>query len=166
MHLIFLNQNLLKQMQARRPYRHGRRWARSSDARRGNAYLGQGHEISGAAARRRALGRGRGEAARGYERATNGSSACSISDVPVEFLTWSVNVSTFVRDSRSRTVKGKKANNIKRRQRLTLLGLENTSLSPAAKSRAGMHLAGPPLVVEPQTTTRCRAAGMPGARDT
>jgi N-methylhydantoinase A len=80
-----------------------------------------------------------------------------ISDVPVEFLTWSVNVSTVALGLKASKAAGKKAKAVSS-------GKRNVFDPASGKSQAvptylrndlapGMRLGGPALVVEPQTTT-------------
>jgi N-methylhydantoinase A len=121
-------------------------------------YLGQGHEISVPLAPR-ALGakdaaRLRAEYEARYER----QFGLRISDVPVEFLTWSVNVSTVSRDLKAKKglkkTKAKAVANGKREVFDPKSGTRKPVPSYLRKDlAAGMRLTGPALVVEPQTTT-------------
>jgi N-methylhydantoinase A len=120
-------------------------------------YEGQGHEISvplpsGAlkAAHAKKL---RADYEARYER----QFGLRISDVPVEFLTWSVNVSTNSRDAEA---KGKTGGKTKARANGTRKVFDPVSGRQEAigahwrKDLApGMQLGGPALIVEPQTTT-------------
>jgi N-methylhydantoinase A len=120
-------------------------------------YEGQGHEISVPlpagllkavhAERLRADYEGR------YER----QFGLRIADVPVEFLTWSVNVSTGLKDER-KVLKGNRKRDVKGKtlrlvfdpvagKRENIPQVERAALAPGAR------FAGPALVAEPQTTT-------------
>ena len=133
-------------------------------------YEGQGHEISVALpagplkpAHARSL---RADYERRYER----QFGLRIADVPVEFLTWSVNVSTALHDAKSPALKGK-SKVIKKTSRTIFDPVagrrENIPQVDRAALAPGARLAGPALIAEPQTTTlvprgwRCRvtAAG-------
>ena len=134
-------------------------------------YEGQGHEIS-VPLPARALKRADARALRAdYERRYERQFGLRIAGVPVEFLTWSVQVSTRALGSfRSRSV-GEKDIPISRTARSVfdpITGkLQRVPLLARATLRPGARLAGPALVAEPQTTTlvprgwRCRvgAAG-------
>jgi N-methylhydantoinase A len=129
-------------------------------------YLGQGHEISvplpagklngGHAKRLRAE----------YEARYETQFGLRIPDVPVEFLTWSVNVSTVVVDMKNSKLKTRssKANSRERRPVFDPVSgkLESLPLYERKDCGPGMRLAGPALIIEPQTTTlvprgwRCR----------
>jgi len=131
-------------------------------------YLGQGHEIAvplpgraiapGDAARLRA----------DYEARYEAQFGLRIADVPVEFLTWSVNVSTVSAGSRASKSAGKKAKAMSKDRRNVFDPVSGKLQAVPTYLRkdlaAGVHLAGPALVVEPQTTTlvprgwRCSAA--------
>jgi len=132
-------------------------------------YLGQGHEIS-VALPARALRASDVELLRSqYEARYEAQFGLRISDVPVEFLTWSVNVSTG----------GEAFKNLESKTRASKAkpGGKQTVFDPdSGKSQAypayrrgelapGARLAGPALVVEPQTTTlvprgwRCSVTG-------
>jgi len=121
-------------------------------------YEGQGHEISVP------LPAGPLKAAHaktlraGYEARYEEQFGLRISDVPVEFLTWSVNVSSVSPDSRLAKVSGvKRPKTIasgKRNVFDTVSGrLESVQAYGRQDLVPGMRLAGPALVVEPQTTT-------------
>jgi len=132
-------------------------------------YLGQGHEISvGLPAR--ALRGGDAKALRAeYEKRYEAQFGLRIADVPVEFLTWSVNVSTGVESFRNLKSKA-------RRSRVKANGTQTVFDPDSGKSRPwpayrrdtlapGARFAGPALVVEAQTTTlvprgwRCSVTG-------
>jgi len=119
-------------------------------------YEGQGHEISvplPAGALKPAHARQlRAEYERRYER----QFGLRIADVPVEFLTWSVNVSTALHDAKSPAMRGKRAAAGKasrtvfdpvsgRREKIPQV--VRAALAPGAR------LGGPALIAEPQTTT-------------
>ena len=120
-------------------------------------YLGQGHEISVTLPERALTAKDAAKLRATYEAHYERQFGLRISDVPVEFLTWSVNVSTISRDLKSRAATGKKAKS-------TPSGKRSVFDSASGKTQAvptywrkdlapGMKLAGPALVIEPQTTT-------------
>jgi N-methylhydantoinase A len=129
-------------------------------------YLGQGHEISvplpGRALTTADAKRLRAE----YERRYEEQFGLRIADVPVEFLTWSVGVSTKQQAKRGRKRKAGISKAIRgstssvfdpvRGRTERIASYRRDALAPGAR------LAGPALVVEPQTTTlvprgwRCR----------
>ena len=120
-------------------------------------YLGQGHEIS-VPLPAGALKASDAKALRAdYESRYEQQFGLRISDVPVEFLTWSVNVSTVSRDVKPLKPSGKSKKAIacgKRRVFDTSSGKVEAVPTFLRKDCApGMRLAGPALVVEPQTTT-------------
>jgi N-methylhydantoinase A len=91
-----------------------------------------------------------------YERRYEQQYGLRIAGVPVEFLTWSVNVSTALRDPRSSALKRKKEALRKTLKKVfdpvagrlgNVPQLERAALAPGAR------LAGPALIAEPQTTT-------------
>ena len=120
-------------------------------------YLGQGHEISIALPKEALKAADAKELRAEYETRYEEQFGLRISDVPVEFLTWSVNVSTttstvakkkFLKKKTSATSKDKRQvfdPAAGKRESIAVYKRENL--------RAGMQLAGPALVVEPQTTT-------------
>jgi N-methylhydantoinase A len=131
-------------------------------------YLGQGHEIS-VPLPARALASGDAAKLRAaYEARYEEQFGLRIADVPVEFLTWSINVSTVSPNSKRSKTSGK--------SRKASSAGKRTVFDPASGNRQrtavfrrkdlvpGMRFAGPALVVEPQTTTlvprgwRCRVA--------
>ncbi|HUK04315.1 MAG TPA: hydantoinase/oxoprolinase family protein [Burkholderiales bacterium] len=120
-------------------------------------YEGQGHEIS-VPLPARALGAADARSLRAdYERRYERQFGLRIADVPVEFLTWSVQVSTMARYSfRSRTSRKKEDSVPESRRNLfdpasgrlqRVPQLERAALAPGAR------FSGPALVAEPQTTT-------------
>ena len=129
-------------------------------------YLGQGHEISvplpGRALVAADAKRLRAEYEIRYER----QFGLRIADVAVEFLTWSVNVSAKAAKS-ARLRAAARSSKAKFRTRKTVfdpVAGRAEALPEYARDelKPGMRLAGPALVVEPQTTTlvprgwRCR----------
>jgi N-methylhydantoinase A len=120
-------------------------------------YLGQGHEISVP------LPAGKLTAAHAqrlraeYEKRYEQQFGLRISDVPVEFLTWSVNVSTLSRDSRTKEKKGKRTGTNQAARRTVFDPVSGKQEAIPAHTREnltpGAQLNGPALVVEPQTTT-------------
>ncbi|MEW6687601.1 MAG: hydantoinase/oxoprolinase family protein [Pseudomonadota bacterium] len=130
-------------------------------------YLGQGHELS-IPLPARALRAGDATALRAlYEKRYEAQFGVRVADVPVEFLTWSVGVST-VTAKGVKTSLAKKASKAKANGNRIVFDPESGKSRPcAAFERArlapGARLEGPALVIEPQTTTlvprgwRCRA---------
>jgi N-methylhydantoinase A len=132
-------------------------------------YLGQGHEISVALP----AGKIKSDHARrlraDYEARYEEQFGLRISDVPVEFLTWSVKVATVATESRSKLKSAKRAkarSALRRAVFDTVAGrLEQVPLYWRKDLAPGMRLAGPALVAEPQTTTlvprgwRCTVTG-------
>jgi N-methylhydantoinase A len=120
-------------------------------------YLGQGHEISVAlpggalkaadAKKLRAI----------YEKRYEAQFGLRIADVPVEFLTWSVNVATAsVPATRVASSRAKKQVSSKQFQNVfdPVKGkLEKIPAYRRGELQPGAKFAGPALVVEPQTTT-------------
>jgi N-methylhydantoinase A len=121
-------------------------------------YEGQGHEISVplpagklAAAHARRL---RAD----YERRYEAQFGLRIADVPVEFLTWSVSISTKMnpegKSSKPTDGKHTKKSKVTRRVFDPVRGkTESVRQLARAELSPGMKLAGPALIVEPQTTT-------------
>jgi N-methylhydantoinase A len=139
---------------------------------RGNVemrYLGQGHEISIPLPPRPLTTKDAASLREAYESRYEEQFGLRIADVPVEFLTWSINVSTVSANS--------KRSKASRKNRRAISGGKRIVFDPASGKRQstpvfwrkdlapGMHLAGPALVAEPQTTTlvprgwRCRVDG-------
>ena len=120
-------------------------------------YEGQGHEISvplpGGSLNAKHAVKLRAEFEARYEQ----QFGLRISDVPVEFLTWSVSVSSVSRSSkRSFSVgKEKKAAASGKRGVFDTASGNRKSIPfyPRKDLAPGMKFAGPALVVEPQTTT-------------
>src|SRR6185369_8603175 len=131
-------------------------------------YEGQGHEISVA------LPAGKLNAAHAkklravYEAHYERQFGLRIADVPVEFLTWSVNVSTFAVNEKNsnKKIKTSRANSKDKRIVFDPVSGKRESIPLFLRRNLapGASLAGPALVVEPQTTTlvprrwRCRVA--------
>jgi N-methylhydantoinase A len=132
-------------------------------------YLGQGHEIS-IALPARALRASDVRLLRSqYEARYEAQFGLRISDVPVEFLTWSVNVSTLGSAS-ARPSPVRKAFKVKPNGKQSVFDPDSGKqhVYPAYRRgelAPGARLAGPALVVEPQTTTlvprgwRCSVTG-------
>ena len=120
-------------------------------------YLGQGHEISVTlpAGKLKAADAKRLRA--DYESRYEQQYGLRISDVPVEFLTWSVNVSTFSVDIKTSNSKGKRSKPVSREKRTVFDPVsgkrESLPMYLRKELGAGAAFAGPALVVEPQTTT-------------
>ena len=121
-------------------------------------YEGQGHEISvplskGELNARHAV-KLRAEFEARYER----QFGLRIADVPVEFLTWSVNVATVSKDVKEKIKLKKKVKLIANGRRKVFNQNSGTSVAVSTYLRSdlapGMRFAGPALVVEPQTTTQ------------
>jgi N-methylhydantoinase A len=120
-------------------------------------YLGQGHEISVPLPRRALTGKDAANLRAAYESRYERQFGLRIPDVPVEFLTWSVNVAT-------RSVALKPARSSGRNTRARS-GEQRIVFDPASGKRQsipahwrkdlapGMHFNGPALAIEPQTTT-------------
>jgi len=77
--------------------------------------------------------------------------------VPVEFLTWSVNVSTFSVDGKNSNSKTRSSKAISKEKRVVFDPnsgrRESLPMYLRKDLAAGASLAGPALVAEPQTTT-------------
>ena len=134
-------------------------------------YEGQGHEIS-VPLPARALKAADARALRAdYERRYERQFGLRIADVPVEFLTWSVNVSTVPfgpsrsKPAKSRTNSPPQSVKIVKSVFDPVTGrLQRVPQLARAALAPGTKLAGPALVAEPQTTTlvprgwRCRVS--------
>ncbi len=121
-------------------------------------YEGQGHEISvplpGGELNAKQVAGLRGDFEARYER----QFGLRIADVPVEFLTWSVNVSTIpagTKEIRKREKRMKPAAHGKRKVFDARTG-NSASVSTYLRLELapGMKFKGPALVIEPQTTTQ------------
>ena len=120
-------------------------------------YLGQGHEIS-IALPKGALRAGDAAKMRAeYESRYEQQFGLRIADVPVEFLTWSVSVSTKPKKEKIEITKQKKstpASDKKQKVFDPVAGkIEAIPVHERKDLLPGMHFAGPALIVEPQTTT-------------
>lgn len=120
-------------------------------------YLGQGHEISVPLPDRALTAKDAAKLRAQYESRYEQQFGLRIADVPVEFLTWSVNVSTVSKDAIASTASRKKikATAAGKRQVFDPISGKNKPI-PAYRRQGlapGMQLAGPALVIEPQTTT-------------
>jgi N-methylhydantoinase A len=120
-------------------------------------YEGQGHEISVPLPAGKLNATHAKKLRAEYEARYEAQFGLRIADVPVEFLTWSVNVSTIAIDMKSLKSPGRKAKAIAREKRKVFDPssgkLENLPSFLRQDLAPGMRLAGPALVAEPQTTT-------------
>jgi len=120
-------------------------------------YHGQGHEISVPLPARDLAAADAKKLRAEYESRYERQFGLRIADVPVEFLTWSVNVSTASVVVKRSASAGKKARAIASGKREVFEPQSGKSRPvPTFLRRAlapGMQLAGPALIVEPQTTT-------------
>jgi N-methylhydantoinase A len=120
-------------------------------------YLGQGHEISVPlpAGKLRAADAKKLRAQ--YEARYERQFGLRIADVPVEFLTWSVNISTKEKDLKVKGGKTRKAKAIPESKRKVFDPssgkLESIPSFRRQDLAPGVQLAGPALIAEPQTTT-------------
>ena len=120
-------------------------------------YLGQGHEIS-VPLPDGALAAGAAKSLRAdYEARYERQFGLRIADVPVEFLTWSVNVSTVAEDLESFSFPNEKKRTAAEKKQMVFDPGTGKAESIAVHERhslqPGARLAGPALVAEPQTTT-------------
>jgi N-methylhydantoinase A len=132
-------------------------------------YEGQGHEISVPLPERKLKAADAKSLRAGYEKRYEAQFGLRIADVPVEFLTWSIGVSAVSAvSSRSKPVKEKRTANSKEKKNVfdPVRGrIENIPSYRRGELAPGTRLAGPALVVEPQTTTlvprgwRCKVTG-------
>jgi N-methylhydantoinase A len=133
-------------------------------------YEGQGHEISVPLPARRLTAADAKKLRAEYEKRYEEQFGLRIADVPVEFLTWSVGVSTKQKEEKKRKEtkngKSKATSNNKSSVFDPISGkLEKIPSYRRSELAPGARLAGPALVVEPQTTTlvprgwRCRVTG-------
>ena len=120
-------------------------------------YEGQGHEISISLPAGELKAADAGKLRKEYETRYARQFGLKIANVPVEFLTWSVNVSTFSLNEIKKTKSPRKAKAIPNGKRSVFDPASGKKEAIAMFSRnnlaPGMRLAGPALVVEPQTTT-------------
>ncbi len=120
-------------------------------------YLGQGHEISVPLPERALAAADARKLRREYEARYERQFGLRIAGVPVEFLTWSVGVSTAAGEA-TRPPRAPKRTRAKPDGRRNVFDVAAGGEEPAATYRRadlapGAALAGPALVVEPQTTT-------------
>ena len=120
-------------------------------------YEGQGHEISVPLPAGKLRAADAKKLRADYEARYEQQFGLRIADVPVEFLAWSVNVSTVAADRKNSNKKIKSSKAIPRSKR-TVFDPASGKLEsiPSFQRRdlaPGMQLAGPALVAEPQTTT-------------
>ncbi|MEK6243471.1 MAG: hydantoinase/oxoprolinase family protein [Pseudomonadota bacterium] len=120
-------------------------------------YLGQGHEISVPLPARPLTAADAALLRADYESRYEQQFGLRIADVPVEFLTWSVNVSTISEDVKTQNELNKAIKATSNGQRSVFdpaSGNQETLPTFWRKDLApGMQFAGPALAVEPQTTT-------------
>jgi len=120
-------------------------------------YLGQGHEISVPLPRRALSAKDAAHLRAAYEARYERQFGLRIPDVPVEFLAWSVYVSTRSADSKPARFSGRNTRAASRERRQVFDPVSGKLQAVPAYLRRdlapGMRFAGPALVVEPQTTT-------------
>jgi N-methylhydantoinase A len=121
-------------------------------------YLGQGHEISVPLPTRALNTKDAAKLRAEYESRYEQQFGLRISDVPVEFLTWSVNVSTISRDLKTKSALKKQKPKAIASGKRAVFDPNSGNSSPIRtylrKDLApGMQFAGPALAIEPQTTT-------------
>jgi N-methylhydantoinase A len=120
-------------------------------------YLGQGHEISVPLPQRALTAKDAARLRAAYEARYERQFGLRIADVPVEFLTWSVNVSTRPADAKPAKARARNARAATKARRVVFDPASGKARAIAAYWRRdlapGMHFAGPALVIEPQTTT-------------
>ncbi|MSQ63466.1 MAG: hydantoinase/oxoprolinase family protein [Betaproteobacteria bacterium] len=120
-------------------------------------YLGQGHEISVPLPARAITAQDAAKLRADYEARYEAQFGLRIADVPVEFLAWSVNVSTGSVNLKLAKFSGKNTRTTSKEKRTVfdpVSGKRQAIASYRRKDLApGMRFAGPALVVEPQTTT-------------
>jgi N-methylhydantoinase A len=119
-------------------------------------YEGQGHEISVPLPKGALKAADAKKLRKEYEKRYEAQFGLRIADVPVEFLTWSVNVSTALRSSTSPAMKNSKSQ-AKKATRTVFDPVRGKAERVPQVARgdlsASAKLAGPALIVEPQTTT-------------
>lgn len=120
-------------------------------------YLGQGHEISVPLPEGGLTTDAAKSLRAGYEARYERQFGLRIADVPVEFLTWSVNVSTATEAAAPANFTGNSSNPGLKSEREVFDPIEGRIESVPVLQRkdlkAGMQLTGPALIIEPQTTT-------------
>src|SRR6478736_3475154 len=119
-------------------------------------YEGQGHEISVPLPAEKLTAAHAKKLRAQYEARYERQFGLRIPDVPVEFLTWSVNVSTFAVDNKISKLKAKRSRANSKNKRTVFDPasgkLESIPLFRRPDLTPGMQIAGPALIVEPQTT--------------
>ena len=119
-------------------------------------YEGQGHEISVPLPKGALKDADAKKLRKEYEKRYEAQFGLRIADVPVEFLTWSVNVSTALRSSTTPAMKNSKSQ-AKKATRTVFDPVRGKAERVPQVARgdlsASAKLAGPALIVEPQTTT-------------
>ncbi len=133
-------------------------------------YEGQGHEISISLPAGDLQAAHAGKLRKEYETRYARQFGLKIADVPIEFLTWSVNVSTLSLKELRKTRSAKKTKAVATGKRSVFDPGSGKKEAIAMYSRKdlapGAQLGGPALVLEPQTTTlvprgwRCSVAAM------
>ena len=120
-------------------------------------YLGQGHEISVPLPGGKLTAASAKKLRADYESRYERQFGLRIGDVPVEFLTWSVSVSTKPENERKKinTGKNSKPSACGKRSVFDPVAGKTASIPVHLRShlQPGMKLTGPALVAEPQTTT-------------
>ena len=120
-------------------------------------YEGQGHEISIPLPAGELRAADAQRLRKKYEARYERQFGLRIADVPVEFLTWSVNVSTVAAKLKGLKTAGKKRKAPPSGKRVVFDPASGASKSIATYRRKdlapGMHFSGPALAMEPQTTT-------------
>ncbi len=120
-------------------------------------YEGQGHEISISLPAGELRAADARKLRREYEARYEQQFGLRIADVPVEFLTWSVNVATVAAKLKYPKTSGKKKKATSNGRRTVFDPVSGSSKSIPAYQRKdlapGMHFSGPALAMEPQTTT-------------
>jgi N-methylhydantoinase A len=120
-------------------------------------YQGQGHEISVPLPARRLTAADAKKLRAEYEKRYEAQFGLKIADVPVEFLTWSVGVSTKQKEKKNKKMKTGKSTSIPSNTSSVFDPVNGKVEKIPAYRRSelapGARLAGPALVVEPQTTT-------------
>jgi N-methylhydantoinase A len=120
-------------------------------------YLGQGHEISVPLPARALTGKDAATLRGEYESRYEAQFGLRIADVPVEFLTWSVNVATVLRREKQENKPHKKRKAVPNTRQIVFDPIAGKRRAIPSYLRrdlaAGMQFTGPALVAEPQTTT-------------
>ena len=121
-------------------------------------YEGQGHEISVPLPKGELNAKHAGRLRAEFEARYESQFGLRIADVPVEFLTWSVNVSTKP-ENRVEKYRNKKPGKLKANGKRSIFDSNSGNIETVpsylrSELAPGMRFAGPALVVEPQTTTQ------------